>query len=423
MQSTRGTAISNAAREIHAALKTRGQLTTAEAKKFLNAAFADEETAWEAGDGNEACELGVTRLLLESAARGPAAQNRAERDAIIEGLSRGEPRIPKRSERHDRLQHYATPIDVAWAMVLAAGIDGTCRVIDPSAGTGTLLAMAGLASGARAELQANEADGLRADMLAAMAPEINVIQGDALTLERDAPQLQGTYDVVLMNPPFSARLGSGGRHRNEDLRHLTAAAGLLAPTGRITALLGGGGRPRDAKWDKAVSGRLRLRWLTSLDGRLMRSRLMNVSTWLCVLENGPEDDAVDPITDAETYSDPTILRAARPGNARTTRESSAKKPIGIGRPATKQVNTQGTEERMTGRQRIGRRFRAWREARRCPEHQPAGNLRCGRRRGHKGPCRDGIYLFTSNAVWLDSSPTDPGGELIWSRNAADDEAR
>lgn len=309
MQSTRGTAISNAAREIHTALKTSGQVSTPAAKKILNVAFTNEETTWEAGDGNEACELAVTRVLLESAARVPAARNETDRDAIIERLSRGEPRIPKRSERHDRLQHYATPIEVAWAMVLAAGIDGKCRVIDPSAGTGTLLAVARLAS-AMAELQANEGDGLRAGMLAAMAPEINVIEGDALTLEREMPQLQGTYDVVLMNPPFSARLGSAGRHRNEDLRHLAAAAGLLAPTGQIAALLGGGSRPRDAKWDKAVGGKLRLRWLASLDGRLMRSRLMNVSTWLCVLENGPEDDAVDPSTDAETYNDPATLRAA-----------------------------------------------------------------------------------------------------------------
>lgn len=77
---------------------------------------------------------------------------------------------------------------------------------------------------------------------------------------------------------------------------------------------------------------------------------------------------------------------------------------------------------MTGIQRIARRFRAWRAARRCPEHQPAYNLRCGRRRGHEGPCQDKIYLFTSNAIWLDSSPTDPGGELVWSRKAVDDEA-
>ena len=311
MQSTRGTAITRAAKEIEAALTTSGQLSTPATKKILNAAFAGEETTWEAGDGNEACELAVTCSLLENAGRGPAARDESGRDAVVERLSRTEPRIAKRSERHDRLQHYATPIEVAWAMALAAGIEGKCRVIDPSAGTGMLLGVAGLAS-TRAQLRANEGDQLRARMLAELAPELKVVDGDALTLEDDRPEWQGTHDIVLINPPFSARLGSSGRHRNEDLRHLAAAAGLLAPQGRIVALLGGATRPRDAKWDKAVGGRLRLRWLASLDGKLMRSRLMNVSTWLCVLENGAEDDAVDPSRDVETYNDPaTLIAAAR----------------------------------------------------------------------------------------------------------------
>ena len=194
-------------------------------------------------------------------------------------------------------------------MALAAGIEGKCRVIDPSAGTGMLLGVAGLAS-TRAQLRANEGDQLRARMLAELAPELKVVDGDALTLEHDRPEWQGTHDIVLINPPFSARLGSSGRHRNEDLRHLAAAASLLTPQGRIVALLGGATRPRDAKWNKAVSSRLRLRWLASLDGKLMRSRLMNVSTWLCVLEKGAEDEVVDPSRDVETYNDPTTLIAA-----------------------------------------------------------------------------------------------------------------
>ena len=313
MTTTQETATSFAALEIERELDHLGSApSTAKLRRILNDAFVNEERSWETGEANEACELAVTRALIKEGARGGSD---AQRDATISRLAGQEPRIQKRSERHDRLQHYATPIGIAWAMAIAGGIhDRNLRVMDPSAGTGMLLGAAALAS-ADAELEANEVDGARARLLAHLAPKIDVVHGDAITFSSG----KGTYangcaDVVLMNPPFSARVGTSGRHRNEDLRHLAAARPLLAPKGRIVALLGGNTKPGDKKWNEAVGTELRLQWLARIDGTMMRSRKMNVATCLCVLEQGRDTEPFDP-ADAETHvSAESLIAAARTMN-------------------------------------------------------------------------------------------------------------
>ena len=51
----------------------------------------------------------------------------------------------------------------------------------------------------------------------------------------------------------------------------------------------------------------------------------------------------------------------------------------------------------------------------------AARLRCKRPKGHEGSCPDGCVEFDDDTAWLAPGPTDPGGDVVWSR--ADEEPR
>ena len=323
---TRRVRIGGAAWRIERTLNDQGAGVSARTvKRMLDDEFVDDETGWEPGDAHEACEIAVTRLLLHyGRVMNGAAKSRDELDGFIRTTAGAEPRIRGRSRRHDAVQHYATPLEVAWAMAVLADVEPGDTVLDPSAGTGTLLAMAHVAQ-PDATLHACEGDSLRANLLRdaartdepspttapPRAPAIEVVRGDALTLHEERPDWLGEHDAVLMNPPFSARLGSRGRHRNEDLRHLVAAGRAAKPGGVIAALLGGGIVPRNQAWEKRIDGRLQLVWYAVLDGSLMKNREISIATNLCLLRNEEEDDTFD-VRDAERYRDAdALLHAAR----------------------------------------------------------------------------------------------------------------
>ncbi|MCY4508604.1 MAG: hypothetical protein OXG35_16855, partial [Acidobacteria bacterium] len=312
---SRSQRLPRAAARIEATVSTDGdRVAPSVIKRILDEEFADEETSWESGDAHEACEIAVTHLLLRyGRLMNTAARTAGDTslDAFVEAVAKAEPRIRGRSNRHDTLQHYATPLEIAWAMATAADIEAGETVLDPSAGTGTLLAMAHLAQPA-CRLRACEGDLRRWDLLTHAAPGIQVVQGDTFRLEERMPTWTGHHEVVLLNPPFSRRLGSRGRHRNEDLRHLMAASKASAPGGVIVALLGAGTTPREAAWEKIVDGRLHLMWSTLIDGALMKNREAKITTRLCILRNEEEDDAFDPRTDTERHTEAgTLLDAVR----------------------------------------------------------------------------------------------------------------
>ena len=246
----RAVRIARAAAAIERTFIQHGRLTRREITRTLDHKFAGEDAGWEPGDAHEACEGAMTAFLRRHArVMNTSAPDVETLDQMIHAVAVREPRIRGRSPRHDRSQHYATSLDVGWAMAVAADIEACDTVLDPSGGTGTLAAMCGAAEPA-ATIHANEADPIRAELLRLIAPGIEVRQGDATQLAAEHPAWREAHDVVLLNPPFSRRLGSDGKHRNEDLRHLAAAREMTAPGGRIVALLGGGTRLRQKAWDE-----------------------------------------------------------------------------------------------------------------------------------------------------------------------------
>lgn len=119
---------------------------------------------------------------------------------------------------------------------MAAAVQKWGRVLEPSAGLGRLYRAARAASPGSHVTLVDSSPECCGELYRATEGDSNcrLVRGDFLAM--DAGRL-GLFDVVLMNPPF--RMG-------EDVRHVRHAASLLAPGGRLVALVAGGRKRREA---------------------------------------------------------------------------------------------------------------------------------------------------------------------------------
>jgi len=134
------------------------------------------------------------------------------------------------TDKRRDLDQFYTPPGLALHVVAKADVKG-CSVLEPSAGRGVLVAEA-LRQGAK-EVEAFECDrdNVEAMMfLVSPMPEARLLctLGDFL---KPFPFDHRTFDRVVMNPPFG---------KQQDLAHVTKAYSLLAPGGRLVAIMSAG---------------------------------------------------------------------------------------------------------------------------------------------------------------------------------------
>jgi phospholipid N-methyltransferase len=122
---------------------------------------------------------------------------------------------------------FPTPSHIAAQVCLLAEIGPAHLVLEPSAGTGQLLR----AVETCARLTAVEIDAALCGHLRSSFPSVAIFCADFL--EWDG----GRFDRVVMNPPFKM-----GR----DVKHITRAASMLAPGGRLVSICANGPRQRAA---------------------------------------------------------------------------------------------------------------------------------------------------------------------------------
>ena len=146
-------------------------------------------------------------------------------------------------------QLFPTPKDLAERMARMANIQPGHRVLEPSAGTGRLLGALGARmfghNPERGEVVAIELNSSLCNHLRQSFPLTRVHCADFLCIE--GPQTFvghvpaaieiGSFDVIVMNPPFS---------HGEDIKHIQTAMRLLNKGGRLVALCANGPRQRDA---------------------------------------------------------------------------------------------------------------------------------------------------------------------------------
>lgn len=116
------------------------------------------------------------------------------------------------------IDFFPTPPAVAADLVERAGIEPGMKVLEPSGGTGNI---AEAIREAGAEVDVAEISGQMRELLEAKG--FNLVAHDFMDLD------EGSYDAVVMNPPFSA-----------DIEHVRHAFDLLKPGGRLVAIVGEG---------------------------------------------------------------------------------------------------------------------------------------------------------------------------------------
>jgi phospholipid N-methyltransferase len=137
---------------------------------------------------------------------------------------------------------FPTPPEVARRVVELADIQPGQRVLEPSAGTGSLIdALPDIPT------VAVEINGQLAEALQRRFTGAEVHRGDCLTMNGEL----GTFDRIVMNPPFD---------HGSDLEHIRHAYAKLKPGGRLVAICANGPRQQEmlgeisSTWEALPSG-------------------------------------------------------------------------------------------------------------------------------------------------------------------------
>ena len=236
----------------------------------------------------DAQELGVNLFIQRHPERFDPAADAETAKGMASDLEAVKSHIPTQTVRageKDTHQQFSTPPDFAYAAAWAANLRPEDRVLEPSAGTGSLAVMAQNAK--VSEVTANEISPKRSNMLSHLGV-------DRLTSE-DARQIHNALpddikpSVVLMNPPFSAAPGRMGNKMvlGEGAAHVKAALDRLEPNGRLVAIVGRGmtmDAPAFRDWWKAIGNQYDVRANVGVGGGVYRKYGTNFGTRLLVID-------------------------------------------------------------------------------------------------------------------------------------------
>ncbi len=292
-------ALAAAARALVPALEAGRAVSSADASAAVADAFRNappgQRNAWNSKHAYDAAEAAVVLFLKRWA---PAMRDRADGDPMrfhrmLERVAALEPTQSHRSEHQVAYDQFSTPLALAHAAFAAAAVRPDDVVLEPSAGTGILAALPATVLDTAADLHLNELAPMRRNLLAAVYPEAPVTAHNAERIRDRLPDVRP--DVVLMNPPFTARptvgrrRGGGSRSIRVDLAHIRAAYAALAPRGRLVAIAAAPCIPDSAAWRDAF-GRTdapRVLFTARIPGRVYRRRGTDAETRLIVLERAP----------------------------------------------------------------------------------------------------------------------------------------
>lgn len=252
--------------------------------------------AGRARDVYDAAEGGLALYLAELGAelRGLDPQQALER--LLDVTARM-PRQSRRNEQQIELQQFSTPPAEGWVAVQAAAIRPDMTVLEPSAGTGLLAILARIQGG---QVSTNEIDPRRREILQAVGFQPTGM--DAEQLDNVMPP-ERRFDVVVMNPPFSA---TGGRVAGHDTkfgaRHVYQALQRVKPGGRLVAIVGRGmaaDRTSFRDWWLGVQKEYNVRANVGLEGKFYGKFGTGFDNQIIVIDNtGPTPDESRIITGA-----------------------------------------------------------------------------------------------------------------------------
>jgi predicted RNA methylase len=191
-----------------------------------------------------------------------------------------------RSEEQQSFQQFSTPPNYAAAAAYAANLRAGDVMLEPSAGTGSLIAAA---SKPGVKIIANELSERRSDLLRAL------LGNDAQVFHENAEQLNNLLPdsvrptVVVMNPPFSQTAGRMGDKKDPMVaaHHIEQALKRLEPSGRLVAIVGRGmtmGSPAYRAWWGKIAKDYSVRANIGVDGKVYEKYGTTFGTRLLVID-------------------------------------------------------------------------------------------------------------------------------------------
>ena len=156
---------------------------------------------------------------------------RMENDAARYAQQEQAPRFQTMKNRHENgtapravvaYQLFQTPPELAARVIAAAGVQAGDRVLEPSAGLGRLIDCLPRCVKVAIEI----APQCAAELFTQEREDLTLLQRDFLTVQ---PEEVGTFDAVVMNPPF---------HMRADVKHILHARKFVKSGGTLAAMFG-----------------------------------------------------------------------------------------------------------------------------------------------------------------------------------------
>lgn len=270
-------------------------------------------------DAYDAMELGANLYLFEKTDPTTDFADQAKSDVawIERSVSDLLPTETIRSEEKQRFQQFSTPPAYAYVATWAANIAESDVVLEPSAGTGSLVVHA---QNAGARVYVNEISERRAALLDQLGP-VEVFTEDAEQIDNILPDY-AKPTVVVMNPPFSragARMGDK-QIRQTGARHVEQALKFMQDGGRLVAIVGRGmsmDAPSWREWWGKIRKQYNVRANIGVSGDVYKKYGTQFGTRLVVIDKtGPTTGEIvtgDVANLAELVDNALEVRNARTG--------------------------------------------------------------------------------------------------------------
>ncbi len=263
-------------------------------RRAMQTAFggSDADGSWDWKTAYEACEIAAVLFLTKY---GPAMIKASSGmpTAMLPMVAKVAALLPshtRRSLESQSFQQFSTPLPLALAAVAAAQVTAADRVLEPSAGTGSLAVFAELAGGS---LLLNELAASRAALLDLVFTGLTVTRFDAAQID-DHLDVAIVPSVVLMNPPFSATANVDRPLADTTLRHVSSALARLGEGGRLVAITAASFAPDNPTWTDAfvhLQEHGRLVFSAAIDGAVYARQGTTTATRMLVID---KQRATDP---------------------------------------------------------------------------------------------------------------------------------
>ena len=270
------------------------KLTALELSKISSEAFGGTmaNNSYSIKDAYDAMELGVNKYILSL----PSVSTQKMLD-ILDLL----PTQTKRTEEMIKYQQFSTPPSIAYLANYVANINSNDVMLEPSAGIGGI---AVFAKRDGATVYVNELDPRRLDIVKELpfdgfynenAEQIDNILGGEIQ-----------PSVIVMNPPFSSSSERNIKGTKIGAKHIEQALQILAPGGRLVAIVGNGMAP-DApafrQWWKDISAKYNVKANIGINGKNYNKYGTNFNIQMLVIDKDGRTTAPTKVGTVDTLQE------------------------------------------------------------------------------------------------------------------------